>query len=221
LAAIAILPAAREGYLALGRLSRTAFDSLISRLQAESREFSIADLLQRVRGADEVPDRDSEFILIGLLQLHDTELGPAVTASAIVQALQPDLSREHIDEAEFGARLVNVYRVKSVDVFAKAANLLTRNDKNFLSAKGTTDLRPVFGEDLNAGPQAYVLLHHLELEFREFGAKQNRSFFVSLDERDLDDLISVLDRCRNKASALKSRLEESHVSYVTTNRPNA
>ena len=83
----------------------------------------------------------------------------------------------------------------------------TEDERVFCQARILTDLRPVFGQVIEDGPKAMVVVHLLKLTFHK-GSEKHQEFFVSLDGDDLKTLRGLIDRAEAKAKTLKSSIKD-------------
>lgn len=137
--------------------------------------------------------------LIGIHGLRSAEgWGIDETARAIAWSL------DDLDDAarsRLVARLVRALESEGLLLTSKALDVLTDHDRVYLEARILTDLRPVFLDDPTSGIQAGVIVHTLRINHLVDGAEA--SFYVALDEADLEDLQGTLDRAVEKADHLR------------------
>ena len=97
--------------------------------------------------------------------------------------------------------------IEEVTLVSKAWNLQTENERLFCQARIITDLRPVFGPDINQGPKAMVITHALKLGFhRNSTEDSHEDIYVSLDADVLNALQEIIERAKAKAKILKSTI---------------
>jgi hypothetical protein len=118
---------------------------------------------------------------------------PATPATAellrIVDAANP--------ASNFFQQLKRLLRCQStLGVSHKAETLLARNERQFQGASVSTDLRPIYGPNVEAAPVYGVVLHNLNLRINDGG--QARSLGISLTTGDILSLAEVLDRAYKK-----------------------
>ncbi len=89
----------------------------------------------------------------------------------------------------------------SLGVTAKALEIARETERAFCSARILTDLRPVFREELDAGPAAAVILHNLRIAFHVQDDLQE--FFVAMSTPDLRSLKAVVERAIRKEESLR------------------
>jgi len=109
-------------------------------------------------------------------------------------------------------RVTDILNIETLDLIARAHNVLIEHFGIFTAARVVSDIRPVFGEDVSAGPLGAVLVHMLSVAHRSAGRREN--FVVALDERDVDQLIEVLQRAKSKATTLRSAIANSSIPYI-------
>jgi hypothetical protein len=119
----------------------------------------------------------------------------------------PDLRLPHAERAQFKEKLVTLLGAEVFGIVSKAWDLRTDDERVFCHARILTDLRPVFGQTIEEGPMAMVVVHLLKLAFHR-GFEKHQEFYVSLDGDDLKTLRAVIDRAEAKARTLKSSIKD-------------
>jgi hypothetical protein len=115
----------------------------------------------------------------------------------------------------FKSRLIELLDLESLGVGAKAIDLQYENERTFSNARIVTDVRPIFGANLEDTPTGAVIVHMLKINYRE--GDRYKDFFVALDAEDIGTLSGLLDRANSKAENLKSFLEDTkRVPYIDT-----
>jgi hypothetical protein len=89
-------------------------------------------------------------------------------------------------------------------ITAKVINSMTENQKTFASAKIYQDIRPTFDDDGNL--LGSIVIHNLKLLYKEDDSI--KEFYLSLDNNDLDDMVSLLREAQDKLKLIKSHFEE-------------
>jgi hypothetical protein len=95
-------------------------------------------------------------------------------------------------------------RIKNLESITKAISLQREGERLYCGAKILSDIRPVFGPAVDSMPVAGVITHTLKLNYHENG--QHKTVFVVLDEEDLVNLRSVIERAEAKAKTLDAFL---------------
>ena len=107
------------------------------------------------------------------------------------------------ERAQFKKKLITLLSADLFTVVAKLGDLTIEHERTFCHARIVTDLRPVFGSEVEDGPKAMLVVHNLRLAYHE-GSTKARDFYVSLDADDLRMLKQLIDRAEAKARSLKA-----------------
>jgi hypothetical protein len=102
----------------------------------------------------------------------------------------------------FDERMSRVLHCKSVQITAKALQILLDNPNTYCTARTLSEVRPVFNDELE--PQAAVILHHLKLVYHKGPDRQREELFVALDRDALEQLHRVLSRAIAKNNKLET-----------------
>lgn len=219
----------RTNFKALKRLllDDESAAKLLSVLREETIVLDSPDLSPKL--VSEVPAiSESEIddiieVLLSLYLLRTRNDYPPVSdfAEDICRAMdQSDIEelRFHGKERDrFKGRLIEFLEVDSVSVGAKALDIQHENERIFHSARIVTEIRPLFGEDLNDHPAGAVVVHMLRITYYERNRRrenERKDFFVVLDADNVGTLSGLLDRAESKDKNLRSFLEETHMPYI-------
>lgn len=83
----------------------------------------------------------------------------------------------------------------------------------FLGVRAFTDLRPVFGDEINGMPDGAVLSHTLKFEFSH-DEGQVGNFYLTLDDEDMKLLKQAIERAEAKAEAMQELLGSIGMTYL-------
>lgn len=86
----------------------------------------------------------------------------------------------------------------NINTSRKIHNELLENEKNYITAKILTDIRPVFDKEQLIGS---TIISKLKVTYSENDEEKN--VFFSLDEQDLSDLIEILKKAQEQNLYLK------------------
>jgi hypothetical protein len=117
----------------------------------------------------------------------------------------PGLEKVRLDT--FKGRIQKALNAPTFSLEGKATSLIISDDHRYCKSRVVTDLRPVFNENLDDGPELMMLVHSLKLTYHEGDAKQ-RVFHLAMNGRDVAELRSVLDRAEAKAKSLRERVPQ-------------
>lgn len=171
--------------------------------------------VETITEAASVTPSEARRIFYAFSTLHELEDEHLI--SELVKQLSdegaPGMTGNHLS-SRFSAALHS----SRIAAFAKSLSLLTRNERNYHTAKAVTDLRPVFPRDLKGGPVAFAIVHTLQITYSVGAGDEEADFFVAMDEPDLDNLLAVLQRSKDKVEAIKAQFASTQMPYLTTNR---
>ncbi|MGA8473558.1 MAG: hypothetical protein WB681_00690 [Candidatus Cybelea sp.] len=208
----------RDGFKELLSLTGPAFDALVEQLSKADLELSPNSVIKRTAKGLNVSAHRAQHIWFALYFLHSAEtVSPAKIVADVVESLGATAGDER---AKIQQRAKRLLEIAPLSVLVKSMGLLVRNVNNFTSSRAVTDLRPTF-TDVQDKPTTFVLIHELDITYQDNTAGEEsalRHFFVALDDADLDDLISSLKRCKQKADSLKAHLRNSGLSFLATER---
>jgi len=120
---------------------------------------------------------------------------------------QEDLRLPHSEREEFKEKVKILLGSNFFSVVSKAFDLATDDERTFCDARILTDLRPVFGPQIEEGPQAMVVLHSLKLTYHQ-GSQKHQQFYIALDDDDLKTLRKLIERAEAKAKALRPAVHD-------------
>jgi len=155
----------------------------------KSAAFSL--LLSKVRGHLPVQDFVSEL----------------VKAVATRSGFEDERARNALRD-----RAADILSIKSLDLIARAHDVLTVHACAYASSRILSDVRPVFGDDVDSAPLGAVLVHMLSIHY--LNLDELNTFVVALDEKDVEELLEVLQRAKRKSKTLKDELLKTDVAYI-------
>jgi hypothetical protein len=118
-----------------------------------------------------------------------------------------------VDSEALSKALIDILSAEeSLGVSAKSFDLFIDQEKNLHSTRIITDVRYVFAADAAAQPKAAVVLHNLKIAYhRDDGIAE---FYVALDNTDLKQLMSVVERAIVKGDTLKKMLQAGEINCL-------
>jgi hypothetical protein len=116
---------------------------------------------------------------------------------------------------QFKARLATIIKIESLSVVAtKAQELRAEFERTFCEARIFTDLRPVFGGNVEDTPTAMIIVHTLKLGYHDTDSAEHKEMFIAVDSDDIAKLTEQLVRAAKKEKTLKARLEAAGIKFV-------
>ena len=203
----------REALTALAQLPADTAARLVdalSGLEAYSSVSRIQEATASALGEEASPaERQLALPLLALRgQYRQTSLEEIATRVSESTELELDPTAR----ANLRSRAAAILATPVYATTAVATDLQTQNARNYQSARIVTDLRPVFQDDLDAQPSGAVIVETLQVQTwtRDGGSE---AIFVSMDETDLRQLQSTVERALRKTETLKVFLTEKDLAY--------
>jgi hypothetical protein len=210
----------RSGIAKMISLSEESVQELISILEGEPPMLNQEELPDRVTPKIRtIPAADLKETIKALLSLYIIKEDPlADFIEDLSQAMQEspfeELKLSEEEYERFKERLYKLLSINSLYLATRAVTLLQARDSYFMDAQVLTDIRPVFGLELNGRPPAAMIIHTLRVEV--YQGDESKELFIGLDDGDLDTLVEVLGRAKQKSESLQSVLEAAEVTYIAS-----
>lgn len=205
-------------------LTDDSTDELASALQSIPTKLFPYTLAQEIaHNVQSIPPDDLSEVVETLQSLYLNKLNYEVPASMmaedISEAVAQDLISEEVelsdeDREKFKDRLTKLLSIESLEIVAKGLRILRNNQNIFHEARIITEIRPVFGSNVDEPPPAAVIMHMLSLTCH--GTDGHKEFFIALDTDDLAVVREVIDRAESKAESLKALLKKAGTAYLET-----
>jgi hypothetical protein len=135
-------------------------------------------------------------------------------AEALITLPSSELRLPPEQKDEFKEKLNTLLNADVFALVTKVDELRAENERVFCHARIVTDLRPVFGKELEHGPIAMLVEHNLKIAFHEAGRKGDHQVFFSLDAKDLQELRRIIDRAEIKARTLRGAVSNVRIIGV-------
>jgi chemotaxis protein CheY-P-specific phosphatase CheC len=194
------------------RLSEAAIEEFINALSSATITAEAPALAEKIAGSvPSIPREDLNDIVDTLYSLYHVREFSEVRSARFVRDLveavlqNPEFGLKKEDASITGKRFHRLLNIKTLDNLSKAIRLQRDGERIYCDAKIISDIRPVFGEDVEERPVSAVITHTLQLGYHETG--EHKQFFIVLDEQDLDALQVVIERAKSKGDTTSVRLE--------------
>ncbi|HEY0077924.1 MAG TPA: hypothetical protein VGB73_04700 [Pyrinomonadaceae bacterium] len=112
----------------------------------------------------------------------------------------------------FKERLTALFSIESLQLVAKAHDVLLEHARTFSRARIISDIRPVFGDKVEEPPIAAVIVHMLNIAYVDSGKR--KEFVVALDTKDIQLLMDALKRAQDKTESLQSVIASTNMTYI-------
>ena len=81
-----------------------------------------------------------------------------------------------------------------------------------ISSKVISDIRPIFGFNVNEKPKAAVIVHQLHLHYHQGDEKEmHKDIYMALDNDDLQNLKETIERAQLKTKILHLMISQSNM----------
>ena len=203
----------RKGLRDIASLSESEFDKFLSALQdipveiRQHRVFPDFDLPGFPENGESI--KSAAFSLI--LGLQQRQFPVSEIIDSVIDALK-SYNLENHQMNILRHRIEEILKIESLALIARAHRVLLEHSSTYSSVRIISDIRSIFGDDVTAQPQAAVIVHMLNITYNSAGRRENIA--LALDEKDIDELISVLERARSKTKTLRSTIEKSGIRYI-------
>jgi hypothetical protein len=212
----------KDGVAAFARLNDGSFSELYEALRkAPSETPNEKELVAKIPGQVKTIDvEDIKKIVEFLASLYAYRSRTNVSAERLANDIYDAIQREdnHLvreqDASEFKTRLQKALVLDSLNLLtAKAKELQTDVERAFCDARILTDLRPIFGSEVDT-PKAMVIVHTLKLAYHDAATGKHEELFVAIDSEDIEKLKAILERAERKTKSLMSRLQAAGIKTV-------
>jgi hypothetical protein len=200
-----------RGFRELGALTNDQFNALLQRLKTITptmypNEGPILD--ETVAGVDSSTVRriveaavSLELGALDLIERSPDEAGKLVADQVLAEDGSP-LGDE--ERTVLRSRVSEVVTITPLRVSTRALGLAIANDRNLLSSRIVTDIRPVFDSSTATSVTNVLVLHRLQLHCMH--GEEHEDLIVTLDPADIQALIEQLARAQAKELSLRSAL---------------
>lgn len=208
------------GLLALARFDEQKFKALAAALAAAPMKLRIEEVTEAVlKLAQDLPRREVEQVVDVLSSLSVVRLMADVDVEVfvndVIDAIEAQVEGFAANREEFEARLTEVFSYPSVLAPAKARSILFDHTNYLCRARIFSDIRPVFGSDVEQTPTTAMVTHTLKLSYHR-GTGQIKDCFVVLDRKDLDELSRLIERAKAKEKTLHVTLAAAGIEPLLT-----
>lgn len=204
-------------------LQDSVFESVIGALKEAVPTLHVENLASQVASkvkgihADEVTALLESIMALYLFKdANDMETEQIIEDIADVIDESPDFDDISEDNKKLSVeRLSKLLSLEgAIKITSKAMTLLYSYQYLFMGARIFTDIRPIFDSGIDRSPTSALVVHTLKIEYQENNEK--KEFFLALDEFDIQQLQSQLDRAERKTESLKAMLKKAEITYLDT-----
>jgi hypothetical protein len=208
----------RPGVSVLANLPESSYKAILEALSRSPSSFTrnrelVAWIASEVKDTPALDLAKLVDTLTSLYRLRLRRPGTSIqTLADDVTVAARDIPNFKVPEGvAFTERLAALLALNSLNTIAlKAKELQLESERTFCEARIITDVRPVFGENVDDSP-SMIIVHTLKLGFHESGHKD---IYVALDAADIASLKKTLERAEDKARKLKALLDATGIRSI-------
>ena len=199
----------------LHEVSEDGFSALVRATEVLHSPSGISDFVALASKSAGIDHKIAATLLDALMSLiahadeHGLDLGQLIDGISTAEVLGLD----HPERQLLASRIRALVSHGPMHVLYKSVKLALQHERLFLDCGITTDVRPIFGDEITDGLAAAVLTHSLRIDFLRAGTRD--CFHVALDQEDLLMMKETTDRALAKASSLRDTLESAGISNLT------
>ncbi len=195
-------------------LSEEQRDELINLYEESKPHISASRYADKISGKARLTPSDLAYsITRGLIGVLPLKIGQSTSdyLDLLSQARNRDTGKLVFDTEEqeiFRDKASLIVTMQNgLNITAKVAGVSDDQDHVFCGARILTDIRPVFGDDVNTGVAASVICHTLKIEYHDDSL--HKDFYVVLETGDLQTLKELIQREEQKANILRLNLPDT------------
>jgi len=211
---VGVPPAFRAGLRLLARLPDQEAGELLGRL-TDAPSFQTVTRLEAVvpdaLRARDAPGADALVTCLLSIGGHPRAAEDVRTLARSI-SLAPELELGDNEAEVLERRLADLLVIPAIESTAHAIEVLTQNPRNYGSARVLTDVRHVFSRDVTEPPKGATIVEVLQLRTWSLDGSSDTTY-VAMDETDLKELRSVIDRALRKTATLRQAMEDHELTY--------
>lgn len=222
-----ITPSVQADYATTTRmlvtLTEADFSELVEVLKNADKYVHPEELAQAIGSKLPTLEANAPGLLVEFLVSMFLKVALDELPDGSVYNIHEVLSEEPNSYNVFVKRLVSLFNAsESIQLRAKTIQVISAQERLLRESRIFTDVRPVFPSfepDLEdesqviGSPDGAVVLHTLRLRYYEDGSLS--SFFVCLDDSDLEDLEMQIRRARLKAREMQNALKTAGIKLLS------
>lgn len=118
------------------------------------------------------------------------------------------------DKNTFVERLTFLFSNTQIYYASKARELASEYGNIYIDSRLVSDIRPVFGINLEESPKGGMIIHNLHLHYQADVEGDHKDIFLALDAKDVKELKEILIRAEAKEIVLKKIMEKSGLTNL-------
>ena len=205
-----IPPRYEAGFSKISSFTDSDFNTLKETLSIASFSASLKDLAKNISELSQIKLSDIKDIFLSVGSIL-----PFIDKEDMRQEVSEDIATIGSDKNLIGDKDIFIVRLKEllnnpqIYYASKARELTTEHANVYINSRIITDIRPVFGMNLDEPPKGGVVTHTLHVHYRAHKEGEHKDIFLALDKDDLEALKNAIERAEKKENNLKNIFEKS------------
>lgn len=216
-----IPPEHQAGLVKLALLPREVASELRTALSEATRREGINISAEDLAPVSGVPHADIAKIAEAVVGLNlarvysDTDLDSFVTdvTDSMRSAAPSGLPTTKDSIAQFKKRIQAFLTIDEISQSAKTNLLRHEHERSVHSLRILTDIRPIFGNNVEEPPKGVVVMHTLKMAYHSGSSRLEEAFF-GMDETDLRNLKEAVVRAELKAKSIRTALGKAQLKVI-------
>lgn len=216
MAPVRVPPKQRPAILQLSMFSDEQFEFLLTAVSPHEETLSRSRVALATAESLGIKPEESSLLIRALLGAHVVYRRESKSTYDVAGeiASDPSLKLDETQQVRVRQRLAILLGVGQLATLSAASQLFNEDQQTFCTARTLSDIRPVFDIDTDELQSSSVVIKHsLKIWFHRNGPERE-TFYVTLDERDLQHLTAVLSRAMDKAQVLRSMARAAGLQVV-------
>lgn len=207
-------PFQRRAFELLASAERALVESLLTELGSLEGDLSKSRVAKAVSAALEVSEQEGHGATEAVLGVAGSIDWTDVTLPEFINELSQDdsLSLETEARAVLVDNMLALAVVPQVSLLARAASLLSEDERSLCTARTVSDIRPVFSSRTDTNISGALIHHTLKMDVHHDGNIESHYITVSRD--GLARLRDVVERAIDKHESLRQVLAAAQITIL-------
>ncbi|HEX9391006.1 MAG TPA: hypothetical protein VF928_06810 [Usitatibacteraceae bacterium] len=216
----------RSSFKLIASISSEQLEELVNLLQVIPVTTSVYEIARQMAYSVKLmPTKDAVEIIDTVLSLFSSFAASTYTFSELIEQLaaassssgdgQPVLAPE--DQDQFCKNITKLLSISSLQTGAVGLNIQTDRPRTLVATSVALEAEPIFSLSDRQILKGMIASFTLKLEY--FEDSERKSFFVALDDDDLDRLIRRLQLAQQESKVFVETLDRIGVPIVKSTQP--